>query len=209
MKSFPKLNYWLLMKLQLFHCQWWSLCLALIWSFFHLLSMGKSCTSHYIFVVSRKNFYFPCTVCNIPLFIQSCMILFSNILAHCEYDLNTKAHFLNSASYEGTGRSLSLKLLQQLEEQSQMSAKGPISGMLILHWACSYCFCLLYLWGWTKIPFSPNFDISLVAILPIELWQFEKLEFEQSGLEIRICKRVEVNVFPFLALVLLVKRKLF
>lgn len=109
---------------------------------------------HTIFVVSRKNFYFPCTVRNIPLFMQSCMILFSNILAHCECDLNTKAHFLNSASYEGTGRSLSLKLLQQLEEQSQMSAKGPISGMLILHWACSYCFCLLYLWGWTKIPFS-------------------------------------------------------
>lgn len=95
--------------------------------------MGMSCTSHYIFVVSRKNFYFPCTVHNIPLFMQSCMILFSNILAHCECDLNTKAHFLNSASYEGTGRSLSLKLLQQLEEQSQMSAKGPISGILILH----------------------------------------------------------------------------
>ncbi|KAM7275422.1 hypothetical protein ACFE04_017288 [Oxalis oulophora] len=36
-------------------------------------------------------------------------------------------------SYEGTGRSLSLKLLQQLEEQSQMSAKsveGSLSGRL-------------------------------------------------------------------------------
>lgn len=48
-------------------------------------------------------------------------------------NLNTEAHFFDSESYEGTGRSLSLKLLQQLEEQSQMSAKGPISGMLILH----------------------------------------------------------------------------
>lgn len=40
--------------------------------------------------------------------------------------------FLSSTvnGYEGTGRSLSLKLLQQLEEQSQMSAKGPISGRL-------------------------------------------------------------------------------
>lgn len=36
-------------------------------------------------------------------------------------------------SYEGTGRSLSLKLLQQLEEKSQMSAKSlesSLSGML-------------------------------------------------------------------------------
>ncbi|KAL6219975.1 hypothetical protein ACLB2K_007733 [Fragaria x ananassa] len=40
--------------------------------------------------------------------------------------------FLSSTvnGYEGTGRSLSLKLLQQLEEQSQMSANGPISGRL-------------------------------------------------------------------------------
>lgn len=36
-------------------------------------------------------------------------------------------------SYEGTGRSLSLKLLQQLEEQSQTTAKsveGSLSGTL-------------------------------------------------------------------------------
>ncbi|PRQ49031.1 putative tRNA(Met) cytidine acetyltransferase [Rosa chinensis] len=40
--------------------------------------------------------------------------------------------FLSSTvnGYEGTGRSLSLKLLQQLEEQSLMSANGPISGRL-------------------------------------------------------------------------------
>ncbi|KAB2635271.1 hypothetical protein D8674_025805 [Pyrus ussuriensis x Pyrus communis] len=40
--------------------------------------------------------------------------------------------FLSSTvnGYEGTGRSLSLKLLQQLEEQSQVSAKGPTSGRL-------------------------------------------------------------------------------
>ncbi|TQD93820.1 hypothetical protein C1H46_020592 [Malus baccata] len=40
--------------------------------------------------------------------------------------------FLSSTvnGYEGTGRSLSLKLLQQLEEQSQTSAKGPVSGRL-------------------------------------------------------------------------------
>lgn len=40
MKSFHKLICWLLMKLLLFHCQWWNLCLAPIWFFFLLLLMG-------------------------------------------------------------------------------------------------------------------------------------------------------------------------
>jgi len=42
MKSFRKLNYWLLMKQLLFHCRQWSLCLAHIWSSSLPLLMGMA-----------------------------------------------------------------------------------------------------------------------------------------------------------------------
>lgn len=42
MKSFRKLNYWLLMKQLLFHCRQWSLCLAHIWSSCLPLLMGMT-----------------------------------------------------------------------------------------------------------------------------------------------------------------------
>lgn len=42
MKSFRKLNCWLLMKQLQFRCRWWSLCLAHIWSSCLLLLMGMT-----------------------------------------------------------------------------------------------------------------------------------------------------------------------
>lgn len=64
-----------------------------------------------------------------------------NLCTGNNFNLSTEIlSFVIHLSYEGTGRSLSLKLLQQLEEQSRESAKtveGSLSGMIILH--VSFC----------------------------------------------------------------------
>lgn len=62
--------------------------------------------------------------------------MLSRVLLHHQFSLIALIPWLYQFSYEGTGRSLSLKLLQQLEEQSQMSKKldSSLSGMLMFCW---------------------------------------------------------------------------
>ena len=80
MKNFPKLNYWLWMRPLLFHCQWWSLYLAHIWFSFHRLSMGKSSLNSYVWETIFTLFPVP----SLPLFRQSCLIIFFIIWDHRE-----------------------------------------------------------------------------------------------------------------------------
>lgn len=75
------------------------------------------------------------------LLMQCCLLMYEIIIKHLntiniEVDLFIllfSFFFFVLESYEGTGRSLSLKLLQQLEVQSQTTAKsveGSLSGTL-------------------------------------------------------------------------------
>lgn len=72
--------------------------------------------------------------------------------------------FLSSKSYEGTGRSLSLKLIQQLEQQSQPSAQsveGPKSGIICFTFVCIWYKAILVIFLWQGRDYFFNLFILL------------------------------------------------
>lgn len=153
MKNFPKLSYWLLMRLLLFHFQWWSLCLALIWSSFHLLSMGKSCPLYSYVLEKELSHSISCSQYSTIQAVMRDFVL--QYMRSSWMQSTTKAHFFNLQG---------MKVLVGLclwSFYSNWKSKARCLLMALYLVCLSYpslSMQLLFLigvflnWDWTKIP---------------------------------------------------------
>ena len=127
------------MKLLPFHCLWWKNLWDHTLCFCHQQSMGKAAGIYYfgmfLCVIWSQSAFFNegiFSVKNDKYAVHSCCMREDEGYCHYKFHrltawVNTKLRWrtcvLFTSRYEGTGRSLSLKLIQQLREQS--ITRGP------------------------------------------------------------------------------------